>query len=61
MVALRTLLDRPQSCTPIKLSEAVATSGFYPTVSCLRYDAPTGATTVSLERFAFRAAGPAEP
>jgi hypothetical protein len=56
MVAHRTLVARPQSCAPIKQPKAVATGGFYPTVSCLRHDAATGATTVSLERFAFRAA-----
>jgi hypothetical protein len=55
MVAHRTLAAKPQSCSPIKQPKAVATSGFYPTVSCLRYEASTGETTVSLERFAFRA------
>jgi hypothetical protein len=61
MVAHRTLLDKPQSCFPIKQPKAVATGGFYPTVSCLRHHAPTGETTVSLERFAFRAASAPEP
>lgn len=56
MVAHRTLAAKPQSCSPIKQPKAVATGGFYPTVSCLRYDARTGETTVSLEQFAFRAA-----
>jgi hypothetical protein len=54
MVAHRTLAAKPQACSPIKQAKAVATSGFYPTVSCLRYHAPTGETTVSLERFVFR-------
>jgi hypothetical protein len=57
MVAHRTLAARPQLCSPIKQPKAVATAGLYPTVSCLRHDAPTGETTVSLERLAFRAAG----
>jgi hypothetical protein len=61
MVAHRTLRDKPQSCAPIKQPKAVATAGFYPTVSCLRHHAPTGETTVSLERFAFRHASPPEP
>jgi hypothetical protein len=66
MVAHRTLLARPQSCSPIKQPKAVATSGFYPTASCLRRDAATGETTVSLEVFVFRtgsapAAGGGEP
>ncbi|MFB3816256.1 MAG: hypothetical protein ACE147_01215 [Candidatus Methylomirabilales bacterium] len=59
MVAHRTLLEKPQSCSPIKLPKGVATSGFYPTVSCLRHDEATGETTVSLERFAFRSAAAA--
>jgi hypothetical protein len=56
MVAHRTLAARPQSCSPIKQAKAVASAGFYPTVSCLRYHASTGETTVSMERFVFRAA-----
>lgn len=61
MVAHRTLLEKPQACAPIKQAKAVATGGFYPTVSCLRHHGPTGETTVSLERFRFRAAGAPEP
>jgi hypothetical protein len=62
MVAHRTLLARPQSCSPIKQPKAVAASGFYPTASCLRHDAGTGETTVSLEGFVFRAgSAPTEP
>ena len=56
MVAHRTLAAKPQSCSPIKQPKAVAAAGFYPTVSCLRHDASTGETTVSMEGFAFRAA-----
>jgi hypothetical protein len=56
MVAHRTLLEKPRSCSPIKTPRAVATAGFYPTVSCLRHHAPAGETTVSMERFAFRPA-----
>ena len=55
-MAHRTLAAKPQSCSPIKQPKAVATAGFYPTVSCLRHDASTGETTVSMEGFAFRAA-----
>jgi hypothetical protein len=61
MVALRTLLQQPQSCAPIKQPKAWATAGYYPTASCLRYDRTTGATTVSMERFAFRTASAPEP
>jgi hypothetical protein len=61
MVTRAVLLNKPQSCSPIRSPKAVATSGFYPTVSCLRHNAGTGETTVSLETFAFRAASPPEP
>ena len=56
MVAHRTLVQQPQSCAPIKQPKAWATAGYYPTVSCLRYDAMTGETTVSMEQFSFRPA-----
>jgi hypothetical protein len=49
MVAHRTLIGRPQSCTPIKQPKGVVTAGLYPTVSCLRHEASTNETTVSLE------------
>ena len=60
MVTRALLLDKPQSCFPIKSPKAVATSGFYPTVSCLRHHSATGETTVSMETFTFRAASPPE-
>jgi hypothetical protein len=60
MVTRAVLLNKPQSCFPIKSPKAVAISGFYPTVSCHRHHAATGETTVSLETFAFRAASPPE-
>jgi hypothetical protein len=60
MVSHAFLLSKPDSCNPIKSPKGVATSGFYPTVSCLRHSAVTGETTVSLETFVFRAASPPE-
>ena len=60
MVAHRTLVQQPQSCAPIKQPKAWATAGYYPTVSCLRYDATTGETTVSMEQFSFRPASAPE-
>jgi len=61
MVARAYLLSKPQAaCTPIKSPSAVAVSGFYPTVSCIRYSPTTGETTVSMEGFTLRAASPAE-
>jgi hypothetical protein len=61
MVSHAVLRSKPQSCFPIKLPQAVAVSGFYPTVSCLRHHGATGETTVSMEAFVFRAASPPEP
>jgi hypothetical protein len=58
MVTRAFLLSKPQSCVPIKSPKAVAVSGFYPTVSCLRHSATTGETTVSMEAFILRAASP---
>ena len=60
MVAHRHLVQQPRSCAPIKQPEGWATAGFYPTVSCLRHDAATGETTVSIERFVFRPASAPE-
>jgi hypothetical protein len=60
MVTRAFLLSKPQSCSPIKSPKAVATGGFYPTVSCLRHSATTGETTVSMETFVLRAASPPE-
>jgi hypothetical protein len=61
MVSRATLVGKPQTCSPIKSPKAVAASGFYPTVSCLRHDAATGETTVSMETFVLRTASPPEP
>ncbi len=61
MVTRAFLLSQPDVCDPIKSPKAVALSGFYPTVSCVRRDTKTGEYTVSLERFVFREASAAEP
>jgi hypothetical protein len=58
MVTRAFLLSKPQACVPIKSPKAVAVSGFYPTVSCLRHSATAGETTVSMETFTFRVASP---
>lgn len=55
------LLSMPGTCVPIKTAQAVAVSGFYPTVYCMRFDARTDELTVSLERFVSRAAGGPAP
>ena len=61
MVSHAWLLGKPDGCMPIKPARAVAVSGFYPSVSCIRHDARTGDYTVSMEKFVHRAASAAEP
>jgi len=56
MVTRAHLVNKPNTCTPIKSPKAVATRGFYPTVSCIRHDAATNEYTVSLEGFVLREA-----
>jgi hypothetical protein len=56
MVTRAHLLSKPNACTPIKTPAAVAMRGYYPTVSCIRHDAATGAHTVSIEQFVLREA-----
>jgi hypothetical protein len=54
------MLSQPDACYPIKSPPAVARSGFYPTESCIRYDAETAQYTVSMEGFEFRDASSAQ-
>ncbi len=61
MVSRAFLLGPSNSCDPIKSPEAVAQSGFYPTVSCIRYDTSSGERTVSMEKFMFREASVPRP
>jgi hypothetical protein len=56
MVTRAHLLSTPNTCTPIKSPKAVATRGFYPTVSCIRHDTATDEYTVSMEGFVLREA-----
>jgi hypothetical protein len=59
MVTRAHLLNKPNTCVPVKTPKAVATRGYYPTVSCIRHDVASGEYTVSMERFVLReAAGP---
>jgi len=58
MVTVKYLQFRPSTCFPIKTPPAVATAGYYPTLSCIRYDAARSEYTVSLEGFAMRQASP---
>lgn len=64
MVTVDYLKSRPDTCHAIKQPAAVAVDGFYPTQSCLRYNATDEAYTVSMESFVYRdatAAAAAEP
>lgn len=61
MVSRAYLLRRPDTCSPIKSPKAVARTGFYPTVSCLRHEPAAGEYTVSLEQFVYRTAEPPAP
>jgi hypothetical protein len=54
MVSLEYMLSKPSACSPFKTTEAVDQTGYYPTVSCVRYDAERDAYTVSLEEFVLR-------
>jgi hypothetical protein len=59
MVTRAHMLSKPNKCTPIKSPKAVDTRGYYPTVSCIRFDAATGEHTVSMEGFVLREASAA--
>ena len=61
MVSRAYMLGNPQGCAPIKSPRAVAVSGFYPSVSCVRRDPKSGEVTVSMERFVHRTASAPEP
>ena len=61
MVSRAYLLGKPDACAPIKSPKAVAVSGYYPTLSCVRHDARTGDYRVSMEKFAFRTASAPDP
>jgi hypothetical protein len=60
MLTLEYILSKPNKCEPIKQPDAVATSGYYPTESCVRFDSGRGQYSVSIEKFERRAANPPE-
>lgn len=61
MVTRAHLLAKPDMCTPIKSPAAVEMSGFYPTVSCIRYLPASDEYSVSMEQFVFRNATAPDP
>ena len=48
------LLSKPDRCHPIKAAAGVDQAGYYPTSSCVRYDAARDSYTVSIEDFVLR-------
>jgi hypothetical protein len=54
MLSREYLLSKPDRCHPIKSPAAVDRAGYYPTVSCVRYDAARDAYNVSMEEFVRR-------
>jgi hypothetical protein len=61
MVALSYMTSKPDECLPIPSTPAVAITGYYPTKSCVRYQAGKGQYTISIEDFVLRQASPPEP
>jgi hypothetical protein len=61
MVTKAFLEGQPSECFAIKSPPAVAIAGYYPTLSCLRYDPTADEYTVSMEGFAHRDASPPDP
>ena len=59
MVTLDYLLSQPNECSAFKAPPAVATSGYYPTQRCVRYDPASDAYLVSMEGFVQREAAQA--
>jgi hypothetical protein len=54
MLSREYILSKPDRCHPIKTAAAVERAGYYPTVSCVRYDGARDTYTVSMEEFVLR-------
>ena len=61
MVARNYMLRQPDACFAIKMPEAVALTGYYPTRSCVRYVMETDEYSVLMEDFIMREASPPQP
>jgi hypothetical protein len=48
------ILSKPDRCNPSKTVAAVERAGYYPTVSCVRYDTARDTYNVSMEEFVLR-------
>jgi hypothetical protein len=56
MVTRAYLQSKPDVCMPIKLPQAYAVGGYYPTLTCTRHDPRNGTYSISLEKFVLREA-----
>ncbi|MEE8188356.1 MAG: hypothetical protein V3T80_04030 [Kiloniellales bacterium] len=54
MITMDFLLGKPDLCVPIRQPKVWAQAGYYPAEYCMRYDAGSKATSVSLEGFVLR-------
>lgn len=61
MLTLEYLKSKPNICSVIKSPPAVGLSGFYPSKSCVRYDAARDEYLVSMEEFEYREASDPGP
>ncbi len=59
MVTRDFLESRPDGCADIKLPQAYAKAGYYPTLTCTRYEPRSGSYSISMEKFVLREAGAA--
>ena len=56
MVSHSFLSSKPNRCIPVRSAQAFATSGYYPTQYCVRYDESTRGYRVTLEGLTYRKA-----
>ncbi|MFL5507357.1 MAG: hypothetical protein ACJ8AU_10765 [Gemmatimonadales bacterium] len=56
MVSLAYLTARPDVCTSLRVPQAVAVAGYYPTSYCVRHDAASSTYRVTLEGMVYRQA-----
>lgn len=49
MISHAYLTSLPDACTPIKAPQVWATSGYYPTSYCVRYNSATATYRITLE------------
>jgi hypothetical protein len=57
MLTLDYMLSKPDKCNPIKTAVAFERAGYYPTVSCVKYDTAHDTYNISMEEFVLRERG----